>query len=131
MRQARGLIIFGLIEIAVGIITLITVSVSLVLEKSAKPPEVLVFVLTTACISSSLGIGILKKSLTSYHLLLFFSTVIIFSKLLIFTKIITLNGALETVVSQPSKNIISVVYHSLLVWYFSRASVRKAFGEKR
>lgn len=131
MKHNWGLITFALIEITIGSITSLAVITSLILGKATKPPAVLIFVLTTAIISSSLGIGILRNNLTSYHLLLFFSTVIIVSKILIFAKIITLTGALETTVPQSTKNIISVIYHSLLIWYFSRPSVRKRFGERR
>lgn len=131
MKHNWGLITFALIEITIGSITSLAVIASLILGKATKPPAVLIFVVTTAIISSSLGIGILRNNLTSYHLLLFFSTVIIVSKILIFAKIITLTGALETAVPQSTKNIISVIYHSLLIWYFSRPSVRKRFGERR
>jgi len=126
-----GIIIFGLIEISIGLVTLVGVIISLILGKSTKPPEVLIFVLTTASISLSLGIGILRRSLSSYHLLLFFATVIIISKILIFAKIITLSGALETNVPSSVKNIASIIYHGLLIFYFVQPSARKEFGEKR
>lgn len=126
-----GIIIFGLIEIALGSITLIAVAISLILGRSTKPLEVLIFVLTTAVVSFSLGIGVLKRNLTSYHLLIFLASVIILSKILIFANIITLSGALETSIPQPSKNILSIIYHGSLIWYFSLPSVRKQFGERR
>jgi hypothetical protein len=131
MLRNAGIIFFGLTELIIGSFTLIAVIVSLLLGKSAKPPEVLIFVLTTAVISLILGIGILKRNLTSYHLLLFLSVIIILSKILIFAKIIFLAGALETNIHPSLKNTISIVYHSLLVWYFVRPSVRKQFGERR
>ena len=111
--------------------TLIIVPASLILGKSAKPPAVLIFVLATAIISLSLGIGILRRNLNSYHLLLFFSTIIIFTKILIFAKIILLSGALETCIPAHIKNMISIIYHSSLIFYFSRPSIRKEFGERR
>lgn len=131
MKQAQGIIIFGLIEIAIGSITLIAVAISLILGQSMKPLEVLLFVLITAVISCSLGIGVLKRNLTSYHLLIFLATVIVLSKMLIFAKIITLSGALETSIPQSSKNIISIIYHGSLILYFSSPGVRKQFGERR
>jgi len=131
LKHNCGIVIFGLIEISTGLITLIAVIISLILGKSIKPLEVLIFVLITSIISLSLGIGILRYNLTSYHLSLFFATVIILSKVLIFARIISLSGALETNISPTAKNIISIIYHSLLIWYFVRPSVRKQFGEKR
>lgn len=131
MSPSLGIIVFGLIEVVIGFITLIAVILSLWLGRSQKPLEVLIFILTTAIISLSLGIGVLRRNLTSYHLLLFFSYAIILSKILIFAKIIILSGALETTVPAPLKNMISIVYHSLLIWYFSCPSIRRQFGERR
>lgn len=124
-------VFFGIIEIALGSFTLIMLLISLIFDKPQKPPEVFLFVLTTSIISAGLGIGILRRNLSSYHLLLFFATVIILSKLLIFAKIITLSGALETSMPTEVKNLISIFYHSLLIWYFTRPSVKEYFGERR
>lgn len=131
LPQYGGIVIVGIIEIFIGLITLIAIAGSLFLGKSTKPPEVFIFVFITSIISCSLGIGILKRNLTSYHLLLFFATVVILTKLLIFAKIITLSGALETIIPQSLKNIISVIYHSSIIWYFSRSEIKKQFGERR
>jgi len=130
-KRNYGIFIFGLIEIGIGLITFAVVIASLILGKSTKPLEVLIFVLTTAVISFGLGLGILRMSLQCYHLLLFFSAVVILSKALIFAKIITLNGALETSMPSQVKNTISIVYHILLIRYFISPTVRRAFGEKR
>lgn len=129
MPRKPGIVIFGLIEIAIGCVTLTAVIFSLFLGKSHKPLEVLIFVLATSAISLSLGIGILRHHSASYHLLLFFSSVIILSKLLIFAKIISLTGALETNIPQGAKNIISILYHGLLLGYFNLPSVRRVFRE--
>jgi|GEM_PF-578948 len=127
----RGIILFGIIEIAIGFFTLLTVIISLLLGKSTKPLAVLIFVLTASIISLSLGVGIIRRNLASYNLLIFFATVIILSKILIFLGIINLSGALETSIPTPFKNIISICYHALLIWYFTCPSVKMQFGEKR
>lgn len=131
MKFHLGIYIFGLTEIIIGSVTLIAVGISLFSGQSYKPLEVLIFVLITSGLSLGLGIGVLKRNLTSYHLLLFFSVTIIFSKILIFAKIISLTGALETTIPQSTKNITSIIYHSLLIWYFTRPTIRKHFGERR
>ncbi|MCX5703831.1 MAG: hypothetical protein NT066_05010 [Candidatus Omnitrophica bacterium] len=131
MPRNLGIIIFGLIEIVIGCVTLTAVILSLLLGKSAKPPEVLIFVLTTSVISLSLGIGILRYNLTSYKILLFFSAAIILSKILIFAKIISLTGALETAVPSGLKDIISIIYHGLLLWYFNLAPIKRRFLEAK
>lgn len=125
------ILFFGAVEIIIGSVTLIVITFSLLSGESGKPLAVLIFVLTTACISLSLGIGILRQSLACYHLLLFFATIIILSKILIFAKIISLAGALETNIPQPVKNTISIIYHAILIWYFIQPRIRKLFGEKR
>ena len=131
MKHKWGIIIFALVEILIGSTTLIAVILSLIQGKSNKPLGVFIFVLTTATISTSLGFGILRYNLTCYHLLLFLSSIIIFSKILIFAKIIEFSGALETSIPSSLKNVISILYHSLIIFYFTRKSVREKFGERR
>lgn len=122
---------FGTIEILIGAITFLNVVLSIILGVSTKSLEVTVFVLVTGALSFSLGLGLLRNNRTAYHLLIFFSLIIVFSKLLIFTKIITLNGALETTIPAYFKNIISILYHTLIIIYFVRREVRCHFGERR
>jgi len=127
MKDELGIRLFALIEILIGAVTLLTVISSLIQSHSAKSWEVMLFVLVTAAISAGLGLGILKYNLTCYHLLLYFSSIIVLSKILIFAKIITLSGALETAVPAPIKNTISILYHGLIIFYFTRQSVREKF----
>jgi len=127
MRFKSGINLFALIEIFIGTITLIGVVSSLILKVSTKPPEVLAFVLITACISSLLGIGLFKRNANCYYLLIYFSSIIVISKILIFANIIQLNGALETNIPSTLKNIISIIYHSWLIIYLRREKVRKKF----
>ena len=131
MKYGRGIIIFGITEIAIGSVTMASLIISLILGKSAKPAEVLIFVFITSSISLALGVGILKRNLASYNLLIFFAMVIILSKLLIFSKIITLSGALDTSIPSPVKNGVSIIYHILLIWFFTRAGTRSCFKERR
>lgn len=131
MKARIGISIVAIIEVLIGSITIAAVIISLLQSKSSKPPEVLAFVLTTAAISTMLGFGILKKDIHSYHLLLYFASVIILSKILIFAGVITLNGALETAMPSYLKNIISILYHSLLILYLTRKHVKEHFGERR
>lgn len=129
IKKARwGTVLFSAVEVFIGSFTLFSVTLNLILGKSAKPTQVLIFVLVTSVISFILGIGILKRNLTSYYLLLYFASLIILSKILIFAKIISLSGALETAVPAVIKNLISITYHSLLIWYFLVPSVRKEFN---
>lgn len=126
-----GIFVFGLIEIGIGLITFLVVIASLIQGKSTKPLEVLIFVLTTATISFGLGVGVLRRSLHSYHLLLFFAAVVVLSKVLIFARIIILNGALETGIPSQLKNTISIIYHLLLIGYFTLPKVRRVFEKNK
>ena len=128
MKNKWGIMLFALIEILIGLVTLAAVILSIIQGKSTKPLEVFLFVLITAIISTGLGFGLLRNDLASYRLLLYFSSVIILSKILIFAKIITLSGALETTVPSFLKNLISVFYHGLLIFYFTRKSIREKFN---
>lgn len=127
MKPLKGILIFGLIEIAIGIITLVAVLISLILKISAKPPNVLLFVIATSIISLWLGRGIIRRDIHAYHMLLFFSGAEILSKILIFSKIITLHGALETSIPDSIKNVISLIYHILILVYFNFEEVKKEF----
>lgn len=64
MKHKLAIIIFALIEILIGSITLIAVTLSLIQGKSTKPPQVTIFVLTTSILSMILGIGVLRRNLT-------------------------------------------------------------------
>jgi len=123
MKQDKGILIFGLIEIAIGAITLIALIASLILGKSTKPPQIFIFVLVTSILSLGLGIGIIKGNLQSLRLLLYFASVIALSKILILAQVITLSGEIETTLPAPLKNIVSLVYHGLLIWYFIRKRI--------
>lgn len=129
MKPKFGMQIFAFFELLIGSVTLFSVTFSLIQGRSTKPPAVLIFVLTTAVISTILGFGIFRQSPLARKILIYFSSIIILSKMLIFAKIISLSGALETTIPAPYKNAISIFYHSLLIFYFRRKSVRKEFGE--
>ena len=119
--------IFAVTEIFIGGITLISVTTSLILANSTKPLNVLVFVIITSLISFLLGIGLLMRNPQAYYIILYFSITIIISKILIFAKIISLNGALETSLPAPVKNIVSLLYHSLILVVFNLKNIRKEF----
>jgi hypothetical protein len=130
LKRGYGIIIFGLIEISIGLVTLAALMLRFISGTSGKPPEVFAFILATSIISCGLGVGVLRLSLHSYHSLLFLASAIILSKILIFSRIIYLNGALEGSIPSDIQNVISVIYHSLLILYFIRPSVKKQFRQK-
>lgn len=127
MKRRPGILLFALIEILIGAITLSAILLGLARGESAKPPGVLIFVLISCGLSILLGVGIIKYNLRSYYLLLYFSSMIILSKVLIFSGIITLSGAMESSIPSHLKNAVSILYHGALILYFTRKPVRMAF----
>ncbi len=123
----KGLLIFAVIEIAIGIITILCVSVSIILKFNTKPLNILAFVYVTSMLSLWLGLGLLNFNNKSYELLIFLAGVVIISKVLIFAGIIHLDGALETKIPLNLKNTISVLYHSALLWYLNLGNIKKLF----
>jgi uncharacterized protein YybS (DUF2232 family) len=127
MSKRKGVLFFAASEIIIGGLTLAATSFSLLLGISSKPSNVLVFVITSSFISLFLGVGILLRLKYARKFLLFFSGWVILSKVFLFMGLITLNGAMETAIAPSIKNIISIAYHSLLIVYFLRPSVRSEF----
>ena len=127
MLPKKGIFFFGFLEIAIGTITLATVIQSLLTGIFLKPVNILIFVIVSSIISLSLGIGILLRREYARKLLIYFAGWIILSKVLIFAKIIILCCELETTVSSSLKNIISIVYHAVLIFYFHHPSIKTEF----
>jgi len=127
MVKNKVILSIGLIEISIGVITLFVTIGALLFSLNSKSPNVLIFVLITASISTLLGFGILIYSDLAYRLLIYFSSVILLSKILIFADIIRLNGTLETLIPLSSKNIVSIFYHAFVIIYLNIGSIKKQF----
>ena len=126
-RIPKGILSFSLIEIVIGLFTIITVSFSLILNFNTKPLNILIFVYATSILLFFLGLGLLIFNRQAYKLLIFLASVVILSKILIFAKIIHLNGALETTIPSNLKSIISIAYHSILFWYLKLKNIKCLF----
>ena len=127
MRHPKTILIIGLTEILIGSTTLIATFIALGLSANQKPQNILLFVIATSITSTLLGIGILQFKKTAYDLLIFFASVVVLSKILLFMDIIHLNGALETSLPSPLKDGISLVYHSLLIFYLNESKIKQLF----
>ena len=129
-KPPKGLLVFAAIEIAIGLITILGVSLSIILKFNTMPLNILSFVYVTSLLSLWLGVGLLNYNRKSYELLIFLAGVVIITKVLIFAQIIELNGALETTIPSNLKNIISVIYHAALLFYLNLGKVKKSFVSK-
>lgn len=129
MKHGQGIKCFAYTEIMLGIVSLFSLAFSLLNNPPSYPTTLTTFLLAAALISISLGIGILNFSRQSYYLLIFFSGVIVLSKILIFSNIISLNQAITSPFTPGVKNSVSFIYHSLLIFYFTRKPVIDIFLE--
>ena len=127
MRHYRIILTIGIIEICIGGSTLLSNFLILALSQNNKSFNVFCFVLIAGIISTLLGIGLLKFRKEAYLLLLYFSSVILLSKILIIMNVIQLNGALETTVPGPIKNIISIIYHGFVIAYLNKPGIKQIF----
>ncbi len=127
MRHYRTVLFIGIIEIAIGGITLASNFITLALSHNSKSLSVLCFVVISGIISTLLGIGLLKFRKEAYLLLLYFSSVIILSKVLIFMNVIHLNGSLETSIPGAVKNTASIVYHGFVIAYLNKPDIKQIF----
>jgi hypothetical protein len=127
LKHFRTILIIGIIEILIGVITLLSTSIALLLGSNTKSFSVLVFVIGAATISTLLGVGILKFKKIAYDLLLYFSSVVLLSKMLIILDVFRLNGSLETAIPAWIKNSVSMAYHGFVIFYLKRETIKEVF----
>jgi len=127
MKHYRTVLMIGIIEICIGGSALLGNLVTTIFFENNKSFGVLCFVIAAGIMSTLLGVGLLKFRKEAYLLLLYFSSVIILSKVLIFLDVIQLNGALETAIPGPIKNITSIIYHGFIIAYLNKPGIKQIF----
>jgi len=142
MKSYRTILIIGIIEILIGSVTLFSNFFLILFNMNNKSPNILLFVVVAACVSTLLGIGMLKFNKAAYELLLYFSSVIILSKALIFLGIFHLNGELEVSIHQIAKipvsetwrqsmnllkSLISLSYHGFVIYFLRKPDIKALF----
>jgi hypothetical protein len=120
-------LIIGIIEILIGSVTLFFTFFSIVFAFNQKPPGVLAFVVVAACLSTLLGVGILKFKKMAYQMLLYFSSVVLLSKILLLMGVIHLDGSLEKTIPSPLKTWGSIIYHCSVILYLLKSDVRAIY----
>ena len=113
------------IEIFIGLFTLSGMALYIHLGRLAKPPNVLTFVTVTAVISTLLGLGLFRRKRTAATLLVFFSGYIILTKVMVATGLMQFNGAILAYVPVDLKNLVSALYHLVLIIFLTKPSVQK------
>ena len=122
-----GIALFGYTEVMIGIATLLSLAAAKIIWGAAKPIGVSVFVSSTALISFTLGVGILKYKMLARKLLIFFAGYIILTKIFSFSGLITLSPPFEVFIPSSVKDIISLVYHLLIIFFFNNEKIRRNF----
>lgn len=115
--------IVGAIEVIIGLITLLScfvVQTWNIFGYSPKPFRVYVFVVVSAVISFVLGVGMLSYRDWARKLLIFFSGYVVLTKIMVYSKLLTFSGDILTVVPVWSKDMVSVIYHVVLIIVLSR-----------
>jgi len=120
--------LIGLTEIAIGLITLLSIPFFARLGHT-KPQGELYFVVTSSLISFSIGAGILFRSGVARKWLIFFSGWILLTKLLLFLGVLMITSEVTLSISIQLKNIISFFYHGLLILFLRHAIVKKEFAQ--
>jgi len=131
LRNKIYISVIALVEILIGLITLLGLTISVFGIAESKPVNVFIFVLVSACISVILGIGLLKKKIWAHKLLIFFSGYIIITKILIFAGILQLTGELLKVVPPVMQNILSAIYHIFVIVILRKNRFAVSGNEKK
>ena len=119
--------LYASIEILIGVTTIVASAAFCILASHCKPLNVAVFVYSSAAISTILGIGLLKTKDWARILLIFFSGYILLTKLLIFGGLLVFNGELFKYIPRDHKNMISIIYHTSLIFVLLRPSIANRF----
>ncbi len=127
MKINNGILLFGLTEIAIGLVTLLSIPF-FARHGLTKPPGELFFVMASSLFSFVLGTGILFRFNPARRLLVFFSGWVIVTKILIFLGVMTFVSEVPLTVPIQIKNVISLFYHVLLMLYLRHPLIKKEFA---
>ena len=117
----------ALTELIIGLTTLTSLLVISVLPSPLKPFNVFIFVLISSISSSIIGLGLFAYREWARKTILLFSAYILLTKVLIFLKLLHFEGEIISFIPTSLKDIISFLYHSWILLFFSRKSVKNIF----
>lgn len=118
-----GICLFGIIEIGIGVFTL----VSIILNNSFFSGFIVFLFIIMALVSFTLGAGIICRNETARRLLILFSVIILLNKLMIFSSLVNFPNVFKGFVAQATKDIISAMYHLLIIIFFNLPIVKNRF----
>lgn len=116
------------LELIIGSLTLVSLIILSLLSASRKPLNVFIFVFISSTISVIIGLGLFAHRNWARKTLFFFSTYILLTKVLIFLNLLHFEGEIITCLPGSLKDIVSFLYHSWILLFFNRESVKKIFS---
>ena len=127
MRNKLIIKIIAYIELLLGISTFLGSVIYALLSVSQKSLSVFIFVIVSSIISIVIGLGLLIRRKWAKRILIFFSGYIIMTKIFIFAGLLQFTGEMINIVHVDLKNFISGMYHTAVILFLSRKTVRKEF----
>lgn len=119
--------VVGLIELLIGLSTILFVTIFDMFSLASKPPGVFVFVILSGTLSAVIGFGILRHKNWSRILLIFFSGYVIVLKILIYMNVIRFTGDIIRVPPPYIKDTISLLYHIAVILLFTNKKITSKF----
>jgi len=119
--------IIAFIEIVIGLSTIISLILGSWFSFPSKPFNVFIFVIISAFASAMLGVGLFNYKEKARILLVFFSGYIALTKIFIFLNLLKLCCEISGPIPAYIKNSVSIIYHLLLIAFFTRKRVKKYF----
>lgn len=119
--------IIAFVEIVIGLSTMVGLIMGAWFFFPTKPLNVFIFVVISAIASTALGVGLFNCKEKARILLIFFSGYILLTKMLIFLNLLKLCCETTTLIPVNIKNSVSIIYHFLLIIFFTRQRVKKYF----
>jgi len=119
--------LIALIEISIGLLTILGLTTSALFSIAMKPLNVFLFVIISAVISTAIGIGLFNYKEQARKFIVFFSGYIILTKILVFANLLQLCCEIVTFIPPYFKNSTSIVYHTFIILFFTRQTVKRRF----
>lgn len=118
------------LEMLIGLVTLSGISIYALFAISKKPINVFLFVLISSLLSTTIGLGLLNYKNWARTLIIFFSGYVLITKILILTGLMRFNGEILTAIPSDLKSMVSIFYHTFIMFFFNRQAVKGIFAKK-
>lgn len=122
--------VIALIEMMIGLVTISGLFIYTFVFFPTKPFNVFMFVLISAALSSAIGLGLFIYREWARMLLVFFSGYIIITKVMVLSRLAELSGEMLVFIPNEMRDTLSILYHGLIILFFTRRSVKAYFKSR-